>query len=331
MAMQQSDILAVGLNPAWQKTLFFDHLVKGEVNRATRLLESGGGKAINFARALRSTGRITVLQFAGGHTGDFLCGELDEHVVPHLTVRTRQRTRVCSTAVCQTDGSSTELIEPAAAVSQDEVQQLRSLLTTELERFDGIALCGTFPPGVPDDLYAQIAARARPRAVVLLDAYRDVTPALRQGVDVLKINTRELLTLTAESSLEDAARTCLQEFRVRYLAVTQGGDPAYLFAPEQAWRIRLPSLPRFVNAIGAGDCASAVMLAELVDAVRDREHDLPGAGPAGLTPSAVRAAFERALACAAASCLTPVPGTFDPDDVPALREGMSVEAHPFHV
>jgi len=331
MHARRSDILAIGLNAAWQKTLFFDRMTKGEVNRAERLLESGGGKATNFARALGSNGRATVLQFAGGHTGKLLCDELDAHSIPHLSVATRRATRTCVTAVCEADGSSTELIEPSAPVAPDELEELQTVLTRELRRFDGVALCGTFPPGVPSALYGDITARAQPHALVLLDAYRDVSSALERGVDVLKINACELMALAAERSLERAAEKCLEKYPVRFLAVTQGEKPAHLFTRQESWRIQAAPLPRVVNAIGAGDCASAVMLSELLDITRAKGRAEPETASSSLAPADVRDAFAQALACAAASCLTPVPGVFDSDRAATLRAQMTIELVPFNV
>ena len=54
--LEPKPVLAVCPNPAWQKTLCFEHYRAGEVNRASRVQENGGGKGVNLARVLQSLG-----------------------------------------------------------------------------------------------------------------------------------------------------------------------------------------------------------------------------------------------------------------------------------
>lgn len=62
------EILIIGLNPAFQSTLHFDHFRPGQVNRASRKCNSIGGKGQNFAIACSQYGetdKLTVLQATG--------------------------------------------------------------------------------------------------------------------------------------------------------------------------------------------------------------------------------------------------------------------------
>ncbi len=296
----------MGLNPAWQKTLVFNQLRVGEVNRARLVETQASGKGINFAAAARQAGgHATVVQFAGGVTGDWLTADLDRRGLPHATVCSAGATRICSTVLSEADGVTTELIEPSAAVSAGELAELRGRLFGLLLGAAGLGLCGTVPPGVPASFYAEaVAAAEAAGCLVLLDAYREIETVLRAGPDLLKINTAELTALTGTAEPAAAARLCLEQFPIRALAITAGPAAAFLFTRGHGWQFTLPRLEHVLNPIGAGDTAAGVLLWQLA-AERAGGEDVWKEGSEVLPD-----AFRRALACACASCLTREPAAF---------------------
>ncbi len=314
-------LLAVGLNPAWQKTLFFRRLQPGAVNRAGRIREEASGKGINFAHAvLQAGGRAQVAQFAGGATGARLTADLDARGIPHLSIPVAGATRVCSTLLSQEDRVTTELIEPSADIAAAEFAALRAAVLARIPGAAGVAVCGTFPPGVPMSFAVEIAAAARSCGIpLLLDAYRGVAPVLEAGVEILKINAAELRELTGTPDLDSAAATLMARHPgTGCLAVTDGSGPARLFLPGSAWEFRLPHLDGVVNPIGAGDCTSGVFLLRLTQAAAGHSTPPSGTGRpctprlAALPAEAVAEAFREALACACASCLEEQPAAFSP-------------------
>lgn len=302
LSMEPHPVLAVSLNSAWQKTLNFGKLTCGAVNRAQSCHEAGGGKGVNVARVFRQLGLpVAVAAFAGGHPGECLRREFAETGVTDLTVSSAGVTRCCYTVIDRERGEATELIEPSAPIAPAEVEELRSLLLPKLSGFGAVALCGTLPPGVPSDIYAELAAGANAAAVpVVLDAVRDIDATLAAGVTLLKINAGELAQLGTGATVPEQAADLLARFpHVAWLAVTDGPNPAWLLqARGDAWRISVPRLERIVSPIGGGDCATAIMTRRLAEGARD-----------GLQ---VAQAFAEALACASASCLTDTPSLFDP-------------------
>jgi 1-phosphofructokinase family hexose kinase len=301
-------MISICLNPAWQKTLLFEDVALGMVNRAQALHECGGGKGVNLARALRLAGeRPQLALFAGGTTGDKLLAELDQTGIAAVVVQTEAQTRTCTTIVNQLSGQVTELIEPSGEITGKELRAMRQRLHAAVRKASGIAVCGTLPPGVPEELYGDIVRDGRAAGVpVLVDGYRGVRPALEAGPTVLKINADELRHLCGRANLEDAAFDCLTLYAVEMLAITDGPRPAFLFTRHDSWQFDQPTL-KIRNAIGAGDCASAILLRELV----------------AQTPPAE--AFRRALAAANASCLTDTPSQFQPEDAQVLGEQIRAE------
>ena len=108
-------ICITGLNPAWQKTLTFENLKIGAVNRADDLDTIPSGKGINFARAVNTWGKAegTVYQFLAGDAGKKIRQGLWNENISHISNETAGETRTCVTLVSGGDGNVTEIIEPS--------------------------------------------------------------------------------------------------------------------------------------------------------------------------------------------------------------------------
>ena len=167
--------------------------------------------------------------------------------------------------------------------------------------FSAVAMCGSLPPGVPKDIYATIASMAHEHGVpVVLDAVAAIDAVLTVGVTLLKINHAELRQLAEGDGMASRANALLTRYpRLKWLAVTDGAEPAGFFSRNGAWSIRLPRLEKIVSPIGGGDCATAVMTQFVAKGALDDD------GVAAV-------AFGHACACASASCLTDTPSHFDP-------------------
>lgn len=295
-------VLAIGLNPAWQKTLTFASFQAGTVNRASEVRSGASGKGINFIRAAQRWGvEARVLQLVGGDTGRRLCRELAREGLEHRSVRVVGATRTCTTCLDVATGTMTELIEPAGAVTAAAVRRLRRLAMTEMAGAAGVALCGTFPPGVSPGLYADLARAATARGLpVLLDAWCAVEPTLAAGITMLKINRAELASLVGEGDLPEMSQACLARYPVQVVAVTDGPGEAWLATRQQAWRFVLPLLPQVSSPLGAGDTVAAVFFGEY------------------LAGTALPKAFAAGLAAGTVSCLSPEPAEFSREQAVAM-------------
>lgn len=302
------DIIAVGLNPAWQKTLRFPELKFYEVNRAETVTHIASGKGINFARALREFGRNTrVFQFAGGETGRRICRYLDEEGIRHISVFVDSPTRVCTTCLCAKTGKMTELIEPSGIISEEASLKFFEEISSALPQSSGLAICGTFPPGISPDFYLSISEKAHEHNLpVLLDAWKDVKPVLEKGIELLKINLEEIIALSGQKNINDAMKFCFEAYSVKAIAVTAGPDNAYLSADGNFWEFRLPRLDNVINPIGAGDTVSAVFFSEYLSG-----KNLPEA-------------FSTGLAAASASCLTEKAAVFDKNKALDLKAKIKI-------
>ncbi len=306
-------VVAVGLNPAYQKTLFFKELNKGDVNRASRATVIASGKGINFCRASSRWGQQAVLlQFLGGQTGNFIDAALDQEGMSHHTIKVAPTTRTCTTCLCEASGKMTELIEPSGKVTEAELNELLAQLKSEAVQCSGIALCGTVPPGVGTAAYETAANAAREHGIpIMLDAWKDVASTMEIGVDILKINRDELLAMTGRQELKDALKFCRSAWKTKIIAITDGPGRAWLVVGNTLYKLDLPVLDNVINPIGAGDTVSAVMFAEYLKGTEPVE------------------AFATGLAAASASCLSEMAAIYDVATAEKLKSSIEISSENF--
>jgi len=303
--MPEKKIMLVGFNPALQKVLNFSDFRQNEVNRAEKITYTHGGKAANYAKALDLFGfNATIFQFTGGNSGKKYCDILSEEGIDYRNCITEAETRICSTCISEKDQSVTEIIEPSENISSEEAAMMKEMIDKSMKHFDAVCICGTFPPGVDNSLYAAVVKKAVSLNIpVLIDAYIDINPVLQEGPDFLKINLDEFRKIISESEIRTAAANFFKTFNnVKVLALTDGPDNAYLFINPDIYssdaeckgiRYYIPELEKVVNPIGAGDTAGAGFISSVLNGASFKD------------------AFKKGLAAASASCLEKKNANFD--------------------
>jgi fructose-1-phosphate kinase PfkB-like protein len=288
-----AQILVTGLNPAWQKVLEFEALTPGKVNRASSCHEFGSGKGLNAAMALRRLGHeVSLLQVLGGANGQRLSDFCERSGIHSLDVRVEPETRVCSTLLDRRSAKVTELIEPFAVQTRERVTERLLELLPGSARWDALVIMGTAPAGVDPAIYGRIAHSVHARLVVV-DIIREMDGDLLETANVIKINAEEFRQLENRGFDWRGDR-----LRWPIVLITDGPDPALLLE-NQAGTIRrtsfrLPPLARVYNPIGAGDTVTAYLAHQLLEG------------------RPVQEACREALAAGSASCLTLLPGDYDP-------------------
>ena len=302
-------ILCAGATPAMQRTLFFERLVPGEVNRAYEVKVTASGKVTNAARVAATLGsQVLLATFLGGDSGRFVAGELDAEGVRHEAVWPKNSpTRTCSTLIPD-DGRITELVEEAQPVSAEDAAELEDIVRRRLPEAKALCLIGSLPPGVPEDLYARLTEAANEAGVpALVDAQGEpLRQALAADPFLVKPNLEEAIaTLGLDTSGDEeedirAAVGALLERGARWALVSMGAGGSMLGnAHGDLWRVVPPELEA-VNPIGSGDSLAAGLLHSLLEG------------------SSVPEAAAYGTACAAANVLTPTSGVVRPEVVERL-------------
>lgn len=294
-------ILAVGLNPAWQKTLKIATFEKNRINRASSVSYCAAGKGVNFCRAVKIWNNgITAKNFlfAGGKTGKLLLNAMDAEGLKYKAVHVHAETRVCTTCLSMSDHSMTELIEPSEPLGKTAEKEIFNLIFSEATPKSFIALCGTFPSGISMDFYTKVAIEAKKLSIpVFMDAVQYTDGALSAGIDILKVNDEEIRTIGGKKDIKSAAKECMKKHPVKNIAVTAGADNAFFFTQTESYEYSIPPVDNMLNPLGAGDTVGAVMLAEIC---------------AG---NNIFESFATGLAAGSASCMTELPAFFEPKNV----------------
>ncbi|MGW3618665.1 1-phosphofructokinase [Micromonospora arida] len=259
-------IVTVTLNPSLDRAVEVDSLTRGEVIRAATAHLDPGGKGVNVSRALLANGvpSVAVLP-SGGDEGNQLIRLLKAEGVEVLAVSISGRTR-SNITLAEPDGTVTKINEPGPAMGRAEFHEVIDRVLARASGADWVVLCGSVPPGLPADAYAQLCRKLRAAGVRV--AVDTSGPALREaalaGATVLKPNRDELAEVVGTplkdlGDVVDAAQ-CLRAWGAGTVVASLGADGAVLVDAEGVRTGTCPvARPR--SAVGAGDALLAGFLA----------------------------------------------------------------------
>jgi tagatose 6-phosphate kinase len=263
-------ILVVSLNPALDVTHHVAKVDWSGVNRPREVHATPGGKGLNVARTLRALGcDVLVVGLAGGVTGEAVSTGLDEAGVPSRFSPVAGETRRTFAVVDLARDDAALFNEPGPTVSAGEYEEFLVLYEESLAWCSAVVLSGSLPPGLPQDSYAGLAARAAAAAMpVVLDA---AGPALRHGAAggpaIAKPNLAELATAVGRPlvGLTAAAGAAaeLRDAGAGAVVVSLGGDGLLAVTGDGIWRAAPPA-PVAGNPTGAGDAVVAGLAHGLV-------------------------------------------------------------------
>lgn len=289
-------ILTVGTSLALARTMIFDRVTVGDVNRAREVRVSAAGKSVNVARVAQTLGeRVLATGMIGGETGEELRQDLDRAFIPNQFITATAPTRVCVTVVDLSAGCSTELIEETAPLSNADTDHLWTKLLELAGEAKVIVGSGSLAPGVPASFYAMLGRLSREvGAAAIIDASGEaLLQCLPQRPWLVKPNRSELAaTLKRPINDDDALRAAMLDLISRgaqNVAITLGSDGAILTDGRTFWRAAAPKV-KVVSAIGSGDALAA------------------GCAVARMRASTAAEMLQLAVACGAANAMTPQAG-----------------------
>ena len=308
-------IVTITLNPSLDRTVEVGELVRGRVLRAHGTHLHPGGKGVNVTRALLANGLPSrAVVPVGGPDGDQLVDLLREEAVDVVVVPVSGRTR-SNITVAEADGTVTKLNEPGGALTPAELELVLDHALADAAPGGWVVLCGSLPPGAPEDTYAQVTRRLSEagRRVVVDTSGPALARAVEAGPTLIKPNAEELAAAVGRplGSLADVVAAA-QELRTRgarAVLVSLGAAGAVLVDDAGALVGECdPVEPR--STVGAGDA----FLAGFLGAVHAAEAGGPDTGDGRAVVA--RAALAQALAWGAAAVRLPgsqMPGPRDID------------------
>jgi 1-phosphofructokinase family hexose kinase len=306
-------ILTVTLNPAVDKTYTVENFRIDRINRASSCSVVAGGKGVNVSRVYTALGGKAISTgMVGGHNGTFITDSLSAESLQSDFVLIEGESRVCIKIMDPAQKTQTELNEIGPEISSDEVDRFRVKFESLVRGLEYVVICGSCPPGIPDDLYRDLIETARHYGVrCILDAN---DAPLAEGIKALpfmaKPNIHELSSLVGRplSTIQEAAEVaCGYVARgIEIMVVTLGRDGAIVCTEDGVWRARSPEI-KFVSAVGSGDSFAAGFTRVLVE----------GGSAVEALKKGTAAGAANAMYCAAGFCTE--------DDISELSERVQVE------
>jgi 1-phosphofructokinase len=258
-------ILTLTLNPSLDRAIEVERLARGAVIRAASARLDPGGKGVNVSRALLGNGvPSTAVVPCGGDEGEQLARLLRAEGVDVRAVPIAGRTR-SNLTIAEPDGTVTKINEPGAPLSAAELDAIGDAALAAGPA-DWIVVCGSLPPEVPADVYAQLCARFRASGsrVAVDSSGAALVPAVATGPALVKPNREELAEAVGRpiASLRDAVDAAqeLRSWGAEAVLASLGADGAVLVDAGGVTVGHAP-VPSPRSSVGAGDALLAGFLA----------------------------------------------------------------------
>jgi 1-phosphofructokinase family hexose kinase len=258
------------MNPAIDRTITVDRLAFDDRAYILSSKDSPGGRGINAAAVIHSFGGKTLAIIpAGGERGVRF-----EHYVGHagfpvIAVPVRNDIRLNFT-ITDRHGLTVKLNEVGPRLDRGEISSIEGMVDSQLAGADWLMLCGSLPPGVPSDFYAQLIVRAKKKNVrTLLDTDGE---ALAQGIEahptIVTPNQQEaeriLNTVLLTRAQAIAAARRIHSMGAESVALSLASRGAVGVSGTSAagtdmWEA-IPPRVDAISPIGAGDALAAAVL-----------------------------------------------------------------------
>lgn len=269
---QVRSILTVCLNPCLDISVAVKDLELGALNLYEMLRVDAGGKGINVARQLGRQGWDNSLFTALPKTsrGIQTYFETEEYGAMEFQVPGELRVNLKVNEMLEGGyAKMTEFNGPGDPVDHQTAENLCSMLRTAAASTNVVALVGSLLPGLPDDIFAQVADVVRScGGLSVLDASGEPMRAAMSGyVDIFKPNRQEIRELTGWPcrTIEEVARAASAYCRAgscSLILVSLGLDGAVLTDGHRAWHAEVPNPDEpIVSLTGAGDSMTGVLVA----------------------------------------------------------------------
>ena len=254
-------VYTLTFSPSIDYVMDMDHLIPGQMNRASSTHIFPGGKGVNVSAVLDALGvENTMLGFVAGFTGREIENILKKH--GHKTDFIHLKNGLSRINVKVLASETTELNAPAPTIRKDDLKQLNERLS-HLSDGDTLILSGAIPSCLPVYTYRFILDSLKDRNITtVVDATGDVLlSSLESRPFLIKPNREELSELFStrialHNEVEKYAHT-LQDKGARNVLVSLDREGAVLLCEDGELIYHEAPRGEAVNPVGAGDAMLA--------------------------------------------------------------------------
>ena len=284
----------------------------GEVTRVASALENAGGKGLNATRAIQTFGEeVIATGLVGGNNGQTIVDILDRQKIKHKFTHVKNQTR-CSINIIDSNGVSTELLEPGEFVSKEEIEQFEQNFISLLENVEVVTLNGSLPQGFEPEYYKRLISLCNERSIpCFIDTSgKYLIEAIKASPYFIKPNIDEAGQLLGHkpTSFDEIIQSAqaLHSLGIAKVAITLGADGAILACDSGIYKADPPKITA-INPVGSGDTFTGVFAACTKRNMDDEE------------------CLAHAIACASANCLSEQTGEFQMDIAQQLLKETQVK------
>ena len=268
-------VLAICLNPTFQRTFIIPQLWENEVNRSTEYYYDVAGKGLNTARILTQLGISAIhLTHAGGEYGQQYLDMNAKAHIPIVAIDTATTVRTCYSIINSAAHTTTEIVEEAPAVAEDAEAKVFEKFRELLQEVEVVTIAGSIAPGYSDDIYPQMVKEAKDagKCVVLDIRGKTLLDCMQYNPDYINPNFTEFAStflpgLSVKEHEDDQQVT--SQIKEKMLDIyhefgstcvlTHGALPTLFVENEE---VRQSPVKRIVplNTIGSGDAFTSGMI-----------------------------------------------------------------------
>lgn len=254
-----SKIVTITFSPCIDKSTSIAALMpekKLKCNAPT--LEPGGG-GINVSRAIKKLSGDSIAIFpSGGYTGKFFNHLMENENITTIIINALHETRENIIVLDELNNNQYRFGMPGTELMIVEWQRCVAAVQ-EIEDVEFIVASGSLPPGVPLNIFAQLAIIAKNKnAKFIVDtAGEALKEALNEGLYLVKPNIGELSMLAGKEKLSvtdsiKVAKGIIANGKCEVMVISIGADGAILVTKNLAETIKPPQVER-KSTVGAGD------------------------------------------------------------------------------
>jgi 6-phosphofructokinase 2 len=254
-----ANIITITFSPSIDKSASVTALIPEKKLKCSYPKQEPGGGGINVARVISKLGGEVMAVFpSGGYTGIFFNHLLEKENVPFAIVETKNETRENFVIFDESTGKQYRFGMPSNALQESEWKDCIKIIENH-KNTDFIVASGSLPPGVPHDIYAQLAKIAKKnKAKFIVDTSGEaLKQAVDEGVYLLKPNIEELGLLVGIENLtiDDAKKTAKElilKKNCEIIVVSLGSEGAMLVTKSRTYIVKPPKV-KVKSTVGAGD------------------------------------------------------------------------------
>lgn len=306
------NILTLTLNPSIDHILTIDSISLYKKNLLSDSQVFYAGKGINVAYTLGKLGApATAAGLICDHDLNGFIEKISSANVHSAFSVISGKTRSAFKLMETRSNRDTEFNQAGSSIKPEDLERLRCDLEHLLKSHDWIALCGSVPAGISNDIYASLIKTSRNAGVfTCLDTSGDaLIKAVQALPDILRINRSELgetlsRKITNYSDAIKAIKT-LQETGIGKVIVSMGAEGTLGFDGEKMIQVHVPKV-ELRGLTGAGDAMTAGLMSSLSEGYSFSES------------------LRYSSAIATASTLKLEPGDFNQSDLDQILEKTTI-------